>query len=125
MRVEPWLLSLALFSAQAAPTGPELDQRVEALARELRCLVCQNQSLADSSAPLAQDLKALLRRELAAGKSEEAVRQHLVARYGEVLLYKPPLHAGTALLWGAPLALAGLGLALLLRQRRRAGGEPA
>jgi len=106
--------SLTTAAATTAPlTEPALEARVTRLAEELRCLVCQNQSLADSQAPLAVDLKNQVRAQLAQGRSEAEVRDYLVLRYGEFVLYRPPLRAGTWLLWFAPLGLVLAGLALL------------
>ena len=95
-----------------------LDARVERLAQELRCVVCQGQSVAESHAPLAVDMKRQLREGLAAGRSEQQLREDLVQRYGEQVLYRPELHAGTAPLWFGPLALLGIGALVYLRQRR-------
>ena len=99
---------------------PALEARARNLSADLRCLVCQNQSIDDSHAPLAKDLRLLVRERLAAGDSDEQVRTYLVQRYGDFVLLKPPLRIGTLLLWGAPLMvlLAG-GFGLLLASRRR------
>ena len=110
------LLSLA-FAANAV--AQDLDRRVAALATELRCLVCQNQTLADSNAPLAVDLRNQVREQLAAGKSESEVRDYMVARYGDFVLYKPPLKASTLLLWAGPFLLLLAGLAIFLKRVRR------
>jgi cytochrome c-type biogenesis protein CcmH len=97
------------------------------LSRELRCMVCQNQSIDDSEAPLARDLRLLVRERISAGDSDAQVIDFLVARYGEFVLLKPRLELQTLLLWLLPpLALAGGGLALWLHWRRRsksAGAE--
>ena len=105
----------------------DLDKRTQALSSELRCLVCQNQSLADSNAPLAVDLRNQVREQLAAGKSEGEVKAWLVERYGDFVLYRPPFNAGTALLWGGPFALLGAGAWVLARRlrRRREQAAPA
>jgi cytochrome c-type biogenesis protein CcmH len=111
---------------------PVLEQRARALSRELRCMVCQNQSIDDSEAPLARDLRLLVRERLKAGDSDAEVLDFLVARYGEFVLLKPRVSWRTGLLWFAPpaLLLAG-GLVLLALWRRRkadgssAGDEPA
>jgi cytochrome c-type biogenesis protein CcmH len=116
-------LAALLLSCAAWADGPSdalLDARVEAVSRELRCVVCQNQSIADSNAPLAQDLKQRVRALLAEGQTEAQVRDHLVARYGDQLLYRPPLRPDTALLWTAPVLLTAFGIGLLAWQRRRA-----
>ena len=99
---------------------PALEARARDLSADLRCLVCQNQSIDDSHAPLAKDLRLLVRERLQAGDSDDQVRTYLVQRYGDFVLLKPPLRIGTLLLWGAPLMvlLAG-GFGLLLASRRR------
>jgi cytochrome c-type biogenesis protein CcmH len=83
-----------------------LEARARHLSAGLRCLVCQNQSIDDSDAPLARDLRLLVRERLTAGDSDEAVRDFIVARYGEFVLLKPPLKWSTLILWLAPIALA-------------------
>ncbi len=101
---------------------PVLEKRVVKLTSELRCLVCQNQSLADSHADLAIDLKNQVRAQMRAGKSDTQIREYMVARYGDFVLYDPPFKATTLLLWGGPFALllvGLLGLAAYLRTRRR------
>jgi len=107
--------------APAAAQDPALEQRVMRLTAELRCLVCQNQSLADSHADLAIDLKNQVRSQMKAGKSDAEIREFMVARYGDFVLYRPPLKPTTALLWAGPfvlLAAAGLALGFYLRRRR-------
>jgi cytochrome c-type biogenesis protein CcmH len=106
-----------------ALADPALEARARDLSADLRCLVCQNQSIDDSHAPLAKDLRLLVRERLAAGDSDDQVRTYLVQRYGDFVLLKPPLRIGTMLLWGAPLMvlLAG-GFGLLLASRRRNAG---
>jgi cytochrome c-type biogenesis protein CcmH len=96
------------------------ESRARDLSRELRCLVCQNQSIDDSEAPLARDLRLLVRERIAAGDTDAQVLDFLVARYGEFVLLKPRLEPRTLLLWMLPpLALAGGGLALWMQSRRR------
>jgi cytochrome c-type biogenesis protein CcmH len=114
------ILSFSAFSAES------LDKRVAALADELRCLVCQNQTLAESNAPLAVDLRNQIREQLAGGASEGEVRAFMVARYGDFVLYKPPFKASTAALWLGPFALLALGLWVLRRvaTRRRVAAPP-
>jgi cytochrome c-type biogenesis protein CcmH len=93
-----------------------------AIAAELRCLVCQNQTIADSNAELAVDLRRLIREQLAAGRSEREVLDFMAARYGDFVLYRPPLKPTTALLWGGPalmVALGGAALWFTLRRRQR------
>ncbi len=117
------LLSFSLSANEAAPAAddPVLEKRVAGLAAELRCLVCQNQTLADSSAPLAVDLRNQIREQLKGGASERDVIDFLVARYGDFVLYRPPLKATTLALWGGPFVFLVLGLIVLFRRivRRR------
>ena len=119
------LLAFATAAAakEAAPAAqdPVLEKRVMALAEELRCLVCQNQTLADSNAPLAEDLRNQIRERMREGNSDAQVVDYLVARYGDFVLYRPPLKATTVLLWFGPLLLLAAGFAVLLRRllRRR------
>ena len=107
------LLALALLAVTALAQDPALDKRVAGLAHELRCLVCQNQTLADSNAPLAVDLRNQIREQLKGGASERDVIDFMVARYGDFVLYRPPLKASTLALWIGPFVLL-LGGALLL-----------
>ena len=119
------LLVFFLWAAQAFP-AENLDKRVAALAEELRCLVCQNQTLAESNAPLAVDLRNQIREQLAKGASEGEVREFMVARYGDFVLYKPPFKASTAALWVGPFVLLALGLWVLRRvATRRRVAAPA
>src|SRR6266571_5696124 len=102
-------------------TDPALETRARELSRELRCMVCQNQSIDDSDAPLARDLRLLVRERIAAGDSDGQVMDFLVARYGEFVLLKPRFNPHTLLLWLLPpLALIGGGVALWAYSRRRA-----
>src|SRR3712207_4416839 len=117
--------SLVLLMALALPaSAADLDQRTDALANQLRCVVCQNQTIADSTVPLAVQLKGEVRRQLAQGKSEEQVREFLTQRYGDFVLYQPPFKPSTWLLWGGPAVLLAAGLALLLMTVRRAARLP-
>ena len=101
-----------------------LESRARHLSAELRCLVCQNQSIDDSNAPLAKDLRLLVRERLTAGDSDDAVLDFVVARYGSFVLLKPPLGPETILLWMAPLVLlVGIGTGILLRLRQRTARE--
>jgi cytochrome c-type biogenesis protein CcmH len=128
------VLLLATFAAPAAFAvqpdeimgDPAKEARARDLSRELRCMVCQNQSIDDSEAPLARDLRLLVRERIAAGDSDNQVIDFLVARYGEFVLLKPRVNEHTLVLWLLPpLALAGGGLALWLHNRRRkSAGEP-
>jgi cytochrome c-type biogenesis protein CcmH len=101
-------------------SDPVKEARARDLSRELRCMVCQNQSIDDSEAPLARDLRLLVRERIAAGDSDAQVLDFLVARYGEFVLLKPRLEPHTFLLWLLPpLVLAGGGVALWMHNRRR------
>src|SRR5690242_4412107 len=101
-------------------SDPAKEARARALSRELRCMVCQNQSIDDSEAPLARDLRLLVRERIAAGDSDNQVIEFLVARYGEFVLLKPRLERQTLLLWLVPpFVLIGGGLALWIHARRR------
>ncbi len=101
-------------------SNPKLEARARALSQQLRCMVCQNQSIDDSDAPLARDLRLLVRERIAHGDSDKQVMDFLVARYGPFVLLKPPLNPHTLLLWFLPpLALAGGAIALVLYARRR------
>ncbi len=91
---------------------PELEARARVLSQDLRCLVCQNQSIDDSNAPLARDLRLIVRERLTAGDSNDQVIEYLVSRYGNYVLLKPPFHRDTALLWIAPFALLLIAIAV-------------
>jgi cytochrome c-type biogenesis protein CcmH len=118
------LFFMAATSVAQAPKDAALEARLKALSEELRCLVCQNQTLADSTAPLAEDLRREVRELAQQGKSDAEIKQYLVARYGDFVLYKPPVKPTTWLLWFGPFAFL-LGGALIwfvvLRRRRRGG----
>jgi cytochrome c-type biogenesis protein CcmH len=101
---------------------PVLEARARALSKELRCMVCQNESIDDSEAPLAHDLRVLVRERLKAGDTDQQVLDFLVARYGEFVLLKPPLSWHTVALWGLPPAVLLIGAGVIiadLRRRRR------
>jgi cytochrome c-type biogenesis protein CcmH len=102
--------------------NPALESRAEAIGRTLRCLVCQNESIEESAADLAHDLRVLLRQRLVAGDTDAQAIQYVVARYGQFVLLRPPVEPATWVLWYGPLALllaAGLGTAIWLRSRPR------
>lgn len=106
--------------------NPALEQRARSISGGLRCLVCQNQSIDDSDAPLARDLRILVRERLVAGDDDKAVVDFVVARYGDFVLLRPPLNAHTLLLWGAPFLIFLGGAAFVWRRgRQRAGEESA
>jgi cytochrome c-type biogenesis protein CcmH len=112
------VLAHSAWAGEAAPAAadPRLEKRAMALASELRCLVCQNQTLADSNAPLALDLKNQIREQLAKGMSERDIVDYLVARYGDFVLYRPPVKATTLLLWIGPFLLLAVGVFVLVRR---------
>ncbi|WP_294531960.1 cytochrome c-type biogenesis protein [uncultured Rhodoblastus sp.] len=104
----------------------QLEQRARNISAGLRCLVCQNQSIDDSDATLAKDLRVLVREHLQAGDSDEQIRKYLVARYGNFILLKPPFAWDTALLWLSPFVLLALGgAAILSHSRRKRSEKPA
>ena len=104
------------FESDEVLKDPALEARARSISAELRCPVCQNQSIDDSNAPLSKDLRLLVRERLVAGDNDAAVKQFIVARYGEFVLLKPPLGAATIVLWIAPLLLLGI-VALVLFRR--------
>ena len=106
----------------AIANDPVAEKRLQGLSEELRCLVCQNQNIADSNAELAQDLRREIRGMIKAGKSDKEIIDFMVARYGDFVLYRPPVKGITLLLWGGPIALMLLGLLVLrsyLKKRAR------
>ena len=108
-------------------SSPEHEQRYRTLVDELRCLVCQNQNLAESNADLASDLRREVHRMVEDDRSAEDIAGFMVARYGDFVLYRPPLRGGTIALWAGPFLLAAMGLTVLavyLRRRRRAPTAP-
>ncbi len=126
MRALLFLICVAVSTAGSA--NPETEQRILRLSEKLRCLVCQNQSLADSNAELAGDLRKQVRDQVTAGRSDEQIIEFLVQRYGDFVRYEPPFKATTALLWVGPFVLllaAGAILVAALRRRRNAPEEPA
>ena len=133
------LALIALLIALGAPTAalavepdeilkdPNLEARARHLSEELRCMVCQNQSIDDSAAPLARDLRLLVRERLTKGDSDNQVLDFLVARYGAFVLLKPPFELQTLLLWGLPPAVLLAGMAalfMMVRRRKTASVEP-
>jgi cytochrome c-type biogenesis protein CcmH len=127
------LLVLLLLAAPALAVQPDerladpaLEARARALSRELRCIVCQNESIDDSNATLAKDIRVLLRERLAAGDTDQQAKAFLVARYGDFVLLRPPVRTETWLLWYGPFALLALGaLAAFAALRRRRPAPPA
>lgn len=136
MKAAAMLAALALVLAQAqaqvqapAAAAPALsaeqEARADKLAHGLRCLVCQNQTLAESNAPLAQDMRDLIRGQLAAGRTDAQIMRFFEERYGDFVRYDPPFKPITWLLWLGPFALLALGFAVLLRTLRRRAGARA
>ncbi len=127
-------LALAAFVALAAPAravlpseqlaDPKLEARARRIGAELRCLVCQNETIDESDAPLAGDLRVLLRQRLLAGDSDRQATQYIVARYGDFVLLKPPLEPTTVLLWFGPFLVLIAGGAGLAAVARRASSAP-
>jgi cytochrome c-type biogenesis protein CcmH len=120
---------LAAVAADAVPTeqDPVAASRAVKLSEKLRCLVCQNQSIAESSAELALDLRRQIHEQIAAGKTDQEIVDYMVARYGDFVLYQPPVKATTVLLWAGPALLMLVGFFVLvrtLRARHRLAAEP-
>lgn len=102
---------------------PADEQRAHDIATTLRCLVCQNQTIAESDADLARDLRGIIREQVQAGRSNDQVQDYLVARYGQWILMQPPVNRGNALLWLAPALILLAGIAVILLRRRRAAAR--
>lgn len=131
MRLARFAAVLAAFACIAAASDPAerlkdpaQEARARDIFREVRCLVCQNESIDDSEAPLAHDLRLVVREQVAAGRSDDQIRGYLTDRYGEFVLLKPAFSWGNAVLWGAPLLAALMGLALWRARLRRRIEEP-
>ena len=119
------LLTNAAFAGDAKPLAddPVIEARLKAMSSELRCLVCQNTTLADSSAPLAEDLRKEIRMQMRAGKSDQEVVDYLVARYGDFVRYRPPVNNETAVLWFGPFFLLLIGGFVLFRVLKKHAGN--
>jgi len=117
------LLTNGAFASSAREAAlaadPVAEKRLQALSKELRCLVCQNETIADSNAELAVDLRREIRSMIADGRSDNEILDFMVTRYGDFVLYRPPVKGVTLLLWGGPVALLLLGLFLLVSYLRR------
>jgi cytochrome c-type biogenesis protein CcmH len=130
------LLAVAVLTLFAAPpsravepdemlSNPKLEARARAISAELRCLVCQNESIDESQAPLAHDLRVLVRQRLVAGDTDRQILNFLVSRYGEFVLLKPPLSWNTVALWGAPPGILLIGVIMIVVvERRRLAARP-
>lgn len=118
---------IGMLVAAAAPAvlgDPAQEARAQALEREIRCVQCQNEPIAQSTADIAYDMRVLVRERIAAGDSDEEIRSFFRQRYGDFVLFRPPMDPRTWALWGAPLALLALGLAAVLAARRRRASDP-
>jgi cytochrome c-type biogenesis protein CcmH len=125
MKRAAWTLLVALLAvlAQAAEPRPVDADRLYRFTSELRCLVCQNESLADSNAPLAIDLKNVIRDRMAAGESNDDIKSFLTERYGDFVTYRPPFNSRTLLLWLGPLLLLLIGVLVVWRNLRGGADE--
>ena len=115
-----WLAIAPALAQEAQLADPQLEQRARDLSKEIRCVVCQSQSVADSDSDIAQELRVLIREQIAAGKSDQEIRDYMVARYGDFVLFDPPFKGSTYVLWLGPFAilvLAGIGVAIFFRRR--------
>ena len=118
-------LLITLLLMVAPPTDADIEDRARALGKTLRCVVCQNQSIEESDAELAEDMRALVREELSSGKTEAEVTALMRDRYGDYVLLRPPVQRNTLVLWFAPLLLVGGALVWVLRARSRRAEVPA
>ena len=123
-----WAFGAAAIGVDPPLPDPAQEARAREISRGLRCLVCQNQSIEDSNAPLARDLRTIVRERITAGDNDDQVRAYMVARYGDWVLLKPPVNQRTLLLWAAPavlLVLAVGGVWLFYRRRASTAGAAA
>lgn len=119
-----WGLAAAAAQEAGPETPEEVDARTEAISKTLRCVVCQNQSIYDSNAPLAEDMRGLVRKRVEAGDTNDEAREYLRERYGDYVLMSPPLQMNTILLWTGPLFLVALGLIWFLARLRSGQALP-
>jgi cytochrome c-type biogenesis protein CcmH len=120
-----WLSLAPALAQEVQLADPRQEQRARDLSREIRCVVCQSQSVADSDADIAKEVRAIIREQIAAGRSDQEIRDFLVARYGDFVLFDPPFKASTYALWIGPFAilvLAAIGVAIFFHRRAQ---EPA
>lgn len=122
-----FFIAAPALAGEAVPTAadPALEARVQAIASELRCLVCQNQTIADSHAELAVDLRDQVREMVKRGDSQEQIVAYMTARYGDFVLYRPPVRKSTWLLWFGPLLLLVFSVSMLILHLRRRRNQPA
>ncbi|HWA49244.1 MAG TPA: cytochrome c-type biogenesis protein [Dongiaceae bacterium] len=120
-----WLLAAPVFAQEQQLADPALEQRARTLSYEIRCVVCQSQSIAESEADIARDMRTLIREQIAAGKSDQEIRAYLVARYGDFILFQPPFKATTYALWIGPFAVLVLALIGVIVFFRRRAAQPA
>lgn len=113
-----WAVAIAVAQDGSAETAEEIDARTEAISKTLRCVVCQNQSIYDSNAPLAEDMRSLVRKRVEAGDTNDEAREYLRERYGDYVLMSPPLQMNTILLWTGPIFLVLIGLVWFLARLR-------
>ena len=119
-----WSVAIAVAQDGTAETPEEIDARTEAISKTLRCVVCQNQSIYDSNAPLAEDMRNLVRKRVEAGDTNDEAREYLRERYGDYVLMSPPLQMNTILLWTGPLFLVLIGLVWFLARLRSGHALP-
>ncbi len=121
------VFSHSVFAGTATPLAedPALEARLKAMSQELRCLVCQNSTLADSDAPLAEDLRKEIRGQMRAGKTDAEITDYLVTRYGDFVRYRPPVNSNTALLWFGPFLLLLIGTFMMVRVLKKQAGDEA
>lgn len=119
------LASGMVLAREAAPMAEDevVEKRMVAISDEMRCLVCQNESLSGSRADLAQDLRREIRTMIKAGKTDQEIKEFMVSRYGDFVLYRPPMKATTYLLWFGPFLLLAIGVAALILYLRRRGAH--
>jgi cytochrome c-type biogenesis protein CcmH len=122
------LLATPVLAAVSDPAemlrDPAQEERAREIGRELRCMVCQNQSIEDSDAELARDLRRIVREQVTAGRSNDAILGYLHDRYGDFVLLRPPVKPETYLLWATPVLALGIGMAMIVTMRRRRAPDP-
>ena len=119
-----WSVAIAVAQDGSAESAEEIDARTEAISKTLRCVVCQNQSIYDSNAPLAEDMRNLVRKRVEAGDTNDEAREYLRERYGDYVLMSPPLQMNTILLWTGPIFLVLIGLVWFLARLRSGQALP-